>query len=433
MAIEAERTEEQNIRSFSTYDLKPGMTIAENLTSPKNGLLLLAAGKKITDSTIRVMLDHGIRECKIYMTSKEQKLYELNNDVIPTINKWMSAVTKRAISPIKTNGKVLLNVGDVIEAAEQFKSKILVEKIGVKNEQGVRNQLSYQLSEYKISRKSEDSAVRVATFATVLANAYNQTVSKREQMINLEDIAIAGLLYNFGEVCKDDEVRSKLNIPSKLSHYDALTEETAKRAKAEYVEEFVPLYSFLLLSKLEELSESSKASVIKWLVLNSRENRKGTGNLKSQLLTRKEGEKGVSTAAIILSLSALYDETLVANIKDSATLENVQVILGQSVKHGYYDEDISKMLLESIPLYPVGTKVKLGGANGEEKYAFVIKNFSTITDFHKPVVITIEDNQTIDLRKETNITITSIVGSEVQFEEEYKKIADRTEILRGSR
>lgn len=432
MAIEAERTEEQNIRTFSTCDLKPGMKIAEDLISPKNGLLLLRKEKTITESMIRVMLEQGIKKCEIYMTSKEQKLYELNNDVIPTIDKWMSAVTKRAIKPIEKNGKFLLNVGDVIESAKQFKSKILAEKIGEKNEQGVRNQLSYQLSEYRILRKSEDSAVRVATFATVLANAYNKTICKEER-INLENIALAGLLYNFGEVCKDDEVRSKLNIPSKLSQIEALNEETAKRAKAEYVEEFVPLYSYLLLSKLEGLSELEDSSVIKWLVLNSRENRKGTGNLKSQLLTRKEGEKGSNTSAIILSLSVLYDETLVANIKDSATLENVQVILGQSVKYGYYDEDILKMLLESIPLYPVGTKVKLGGANGEEKYAFVIKNFSTITDFHKPVVITIEDNQTIDLRKETNITITSIVGSEVQFEEEYKKIADRTEISRGSR
>ena len=88
----------------------------------------------------------------------------------------------------------------------------------------------------------------------------------------------------------------------------------------------------------------------------------------------------------------------------------------------------SYALANNIPLYPVGTKVKLGGT--DNSYAIVIENFEKIRDYHRPKVLTVPGNKEIDLRKETTITIISVVSSEVEFSKLYTQQAEETRVYR---
>ena len=87
-----------------------------------------------------------------------------------------------------------------------------------------------------------------------------------------------------------------------------------------------------------------------------------------------------------------------------------------------------ELLIRNIPLYPVGTKVKLGGT--DNSYAIVIENFEKIRDYHRPKVLTVPGNKEIDLRKETTITIISVVSSEVEFSKLYTQQAEETRVYR---
>lgn len=405
-------------RPFSIEDLKEGMILSKTIKSPKTGTPLLTAGQQITSKTIEALKRYEIQTVDIELSSAEMKMFEMDNDVLPTIEQWIVDSAKQSITPIRHNGKLLLNVQDVIDNAERIKSRIITQK------EYDTGKLAYRLSSYKNNKTYEDKSVRIATFATVLANAYNKTCPQtNDKRLDLTEVATAALLSNYGAICQDDMVRQEIFIPEFVKFYTSLDENTKKSITEQFNPDFIPLYSFILLKDNPELKNSS---VTKQMICNSRENRQGTGPLKSKQLIHGDGRFIIGS--LIVSISAMYEEALTSNINGLSTLENVQSQIERAFVNKLYDPVLLELLIRNIPLYPVGTKVKLGGT--DNSYAIVIENFEKIRDYHRPKVLTVPGNKEIDLRKETTITIISVVSSEVEFSKLYTQQAEETRVYR---
>ena len=102
-------------------DLKEGMILSKTIKSPKTGTPLLTAGQQITSKTIEALKRYEIKTVDIELSSAEMKMFEMDNDVLPTIEQWIVDSAKQSITPIRHNGKLLLNVQDVIDNAERIK------------------------------------------------------------------------------------------------------------------------------------------------------------------------------------------------------------------------------------------------------------------------------------------------------------------------
>lgn len=80
-----------------------------------------------------------------------------------------------------------------------------------------------------------------------------------------------------------------------------------------------------------------------------------------------------------------------------------------------FEDYFLEYFINSIPLYPLGTKVLLHGAiNG---YAIVVETFTDKLNYSKPKLITIPERQIIDLRYIQNTTIKQVIGDEVRMYE----------------
>ena len=101
-------------RPFSIEDLKEGMILSKTIKSPKTGTPLLTAGQQITSKTIEALKRYEIKTVDIELSSAEMKMFEMDNDVLPTIEQWIVDSAKQSITPIRHNGKLLLNVQDLI-------------------------------------------------------------------------------------------------------------------------------------------------------------------------------------------------------------------------------------------------------------------------------------------------------------------------------
>lgn len=427
-------------RPFYVDHLREGMILAEAIKDPRSGALLMAAEQTITAKVIDSLKRRGIEQVSIEMSEKDMRMFELDNDVLPTIDIALANAARQSITPIRTSrGKVFVKVQDVIDNAEMIKSRILVktpydsDKLSyrltdyrVKNENGTISRENLNIEQKRIIESASNKSVRVATFATVLANAYNVQAAASEK-IDLNILATAALLHNYGCACSDDELRKKLYLPKLGTSYQAITEEKIKELNETYDPKFNSYYSFVLLSENEIIKSKS---VLKAMILNSNENRQGTGPLKSKQLMRDSSP--YIMGSLIISLCSLYDQALVENIKGKTTLENVSAVLYEIKRKQLYDDKLIDLLVENIPLYPVGTKVKLAGKTSS-KYAIVIENYATLNSYHRPKVLTIPENEELDLRNEVNITIDAVVGSEVQYSKLYTEQAQKTDITRGSK
>jgi len=282
---------------------------------------------------------------------------------------------------------------------------------------------SYSLADYHAIDKDNNAshAVRVCVYSLVLAKAYNEQLLNSEYAnltkIDYIDIAMAALLHDIGMACQDDNVLNKTGFIHKFGkNFPGVSEKRLEKITKEYDPEYEPYYAFCMLCNQRTLSAATKS-----MVLFSRENEKGTGPLGYTKLIN--GEKDIKkldnhlVAAEIINLCSEFDKVLCLNIKEKATLENVQVYISSLVRSRIINVELIELLLKNIPLYPFGTKVQLAGE--VNTYGIVVKDFSELNNYHRPVIMSVPNNELIDLRESKSTIVDQIYGKEMHFSELY--------------
>lgn len=394
--------------------VKEGAILKEDVYD-YNGSKLITAGSTVTKTILQKLKERQIKYLTIDITPEQEAKMVLDGDVLPSLDPILALETKRSVMELNVEkSEVPKKLKDILNNAETMVSNVIE-----------NSPLSYKLTDYKKHIESSDHAVRVAVFAVFLANEYNKNAPVPAQ-INLEEIATAALLHDIGECCINPKIRLSLGeLPRLGQSIEGITYNQYEELSKIYYEKYVPYYSYCLLKDIHEIS-----SVTKNMILLSREDETMSGPLKAKISasTFNKGDQNVIGAKII-NLCSLYDSYLVQNIKESATLENVEVALLQALMDKKFDIDLIKMFLRAIPLYPLRTKVKLSGSKKKEDgtyekfetYGMVVENFDDMSSYHRPKVITIPSEEIIDLRIEPSITITNIIGDEKKFSELYEE------------
>ena len=392
--------------------VKEGSILKDNVYDSK-GSVLVTAGSKITETMLKKLKEREIKYLSIQLTPEQEAQMALDNDVLPSLDPILAIETKKSVMGLNVvKSKVPLKLKDVLTNAETMVETILE-----------NTPLSYKLTDYQKYIETSDHAVRVAVFSIFMANEYNKSVAFPAH-IDLHEIATAALLHDIGESCENPEIRNSLGeLPKLGKSIEGISDEKYKKLKEQYDPEFIPYYSYCLLKDVIEIS-----SMARNMILLSREDEAMTGPLKAKISASEQysGNQNVIGGKII-NLCSQYDTYLVKNIQESATLENVSTALLASMMEKKFSIDLIRLFLKTIPLYPLRTKVKLSGSKKREDgkfekfetYGIVIENFDDMTSYHRPKVITIPQEEIIDLRVESSITITKIIGDEKKFSELY--------------
>lgn len=388
---------------------------------------LVSPGMALNPKLLEFIKKTGRQSIKVSLSSKDLAKYELDCEVIPTVDNIIANKTALCLGNlIESHAFNEKNVGSIINNA-----KSLVEVIDVPTLDFKAN-----LVERFNEETTKNRAVRVASFATVLGHEYNKTHTPN---IDLNLLASATLFSFAGEICADNTILSKLkNTVSVNSKYPKLTEQKLQDVLATYDEDYNSIYSRNLI----ELSTEPMldTAVFKQTVLLSSENQKGSGPLGYSLSLKDKSIVNVS--AMIISLANMFDKSITYDIKNKRTLENTLSALQGMILSDFYDRELIKLIISSIPLYPIRTKVQIYRNNGTE-YAYVVNNHKSQIEkmlktagpgeelkvlseacrlYSRPVIATFPQNHIIDLSTNIDCIITNVVGSEVNFSELYEEI-----------
>lgn len=402
--------------TFKIDKLKEGMKLSKVVKNPNTNAIIAPAGTILTNRSIQILQSNGVSEVEVDLSKEEMDRYNnpstlfllnVDNGITPTISRERVEQLKKSISPIKRGREILLSVSDVVASAIGLREDIT----NVKPNPYSKDSLSYKLSSYATDTNEQDAAVRIATYATMVANAYNRQGNiPRDLMIDETQIALAALLHNYGSICKYDEIRKAITIPDVSKYFPALTDKVINKILDVYEERFIPIYSYTLLRNKGELFEHS---VIKKMIINARENRNATGPLRS---TQLRGNSRSVMGSLIISLCALYDEALSNCIKNNSNIAEVDDVISSAYYSNDYDRDLIDLFRRCIPLYPVGTKVMIYNEDTDDtEYAVVIDNSLKDENYRNPVVLTVPGNQTIDLSTKRRSRIIELVSDSVEY------------------
>ena len=407
---------------FDINTVQPGMKLYENVVW-KN-ITLISAGTILTKDHIDRLRNREIYEVAINLSEFEKQKYQFDYNVIPTVR---TSITKGATNALKgIDGIKPLNEKSIVDIKEYAKK--IVDSI-----QSSPN-FTYKLSDYSASDVLDEHAVRTATYAVAVANAYNNALNGltnleelKKRTISLESIAIAALLHDVGKLCKNSQIRHGIKDYVYLgTKFPGLTKEKYFDLNDNYDPEFNSYYGYNIIHDCKELPTDVQAMVL----FSGETNIDGPLQMHKSINFKKTNA-GHITAAKIINICSHFDEYMMENIKKEVTLENAFNKFQTLFTSGKFDDSLKKLVIETIPLYPIGTKLLLeGNING---YAIVYKTFTTENNYHTPILLTIPDKKEVDLSKTTNTTVKQVVGdkvkmfnllfdsSELEKVEEYKK------------
>ena len=395
---------------FSTNVLEPGMVMGEDVIDEKTGVLLLAKGVKLTEMYINRLKRRNINYVSIDLSKEQKKKFELDHDVIPTVDSKTMCQAVEVAKDLESNpDSQEMTVKKAIEVAQNITSKICND-----------SELSYRLNDYKTGRDISEHEARVAMFAVAVANKYNERIKNEvdgnNYQINLEEIAVAALIHDVGRACEDDDIRKRLNNLTYLeSKFIGLANGKVDELKENYDEKFIPYYGFNLIKDNCSLTSGEKI-----MVLLSGENEIGEGPLKARQSLRESNSKEQHVVGSkIINFCSIYDELLLDNIKNGVSLENAYSAMQEELINKKVDARIFDDFIQAVPLYPEGTKVMLHGE--KDGYAIVKENFGHRTYYSRPVLISVPNNEIIDLREDNRTTVKQIVGDEIKMSELYAK------------
>lgn len=398
---------------FNVEDLVEGLTAAEDVFYSENrtGLPAVKAGRKLTEKDINALINKGVKEVTVSLNAEEKQRYEVFNNVLGTIDSQTSSNTIKSLEKIKDKkGIDDGTIREIVENSTKIVNSVLLSK----------SKFTYRLTDYKLNREPSAHSVRVAAYATAFAQEYNRRLEEKTNItleeiknkrLNVSNIALAALLHDVGKTCEDKELRGKLDDISSVSTLFPCAKDILPKLKSdEYNPKYAPLYGYNIIHGNTDLPAEVKVMVL----LSGENNKFGPLEASKNILTQSSFNKHL-TAAKIINFCSSFDEILLDNVNEKVTLENANDKISALAINKIFDEDFLDILIKTIPLYPIGTKVKLQGKIND--YAIVSQNFQdSVKNYTRPVLRILSTNEEIDLRETYNTTIKEVVdGKDEEF------------------
>lgn len=330
------------IRAINIEKVEPGMFLGQTICD-ENGRKLVLKDKELTEFSIEKLKELGFNF--LYIENEIGEEFQ-NEDVISDeLKRKMSDDLKR------------LDITSTIENAKSIVETICDNYHNIFDTIDIRNSNDYLFKH----------SIMVAEFSIAIGKKLNL---KQQELVNL---TISALLHDIGKLCINKEMLDKIKINDK---------------ELMYQEKFHPFYAYSLLSKMPEISATTKSAI-----LFHHKNENGTGFPENIKVPDHIFYK-------ILHVADAYDNLISSKngMNPSDALEYLYANSGTS-----FNVDVVNAFKSCIPIYPRGIEVKL--SNGLD--GVVIDNTN---DKSRPKVKVLikGTNVVFDLRKYLDVTITNI-------------------------
>ena len=330
------------VRAINIEKVESGMFLGQTICD-ENGRKLVLKDKELTEFSIEKLKELGFNF--IYIEDKIGEEFQ-NKDVFSDeLKRKMSDDLKR------------LDITSTIENAKSIVETICDNYHNIFDTIDIRNNNDYLFKH----------SIMVAEFSIAIGMKLNL---KQQELVNL---TISALLHDIGKLCINKEMLDKIKINDK---------------ELMYQEKFHPFYAYSLLSKMPEISATTKSSI-----LFHHKNENGTGFPENIKVPDHIFYK-------ILHVADAYDNLISSKngMNPSDALEYLYANSGT-----LFNVDVVNAFKSCIPIYPRGIEVKL--SNGLD--GVVIDNTN---DKSRPKVKVLikGTNVVFDLRKYLDVTITDI-------------------------
>lgn len=330
------------IRAINIEKVESGMFLGQTICD-ENGRKLVLKDKELTEFSIEKLKELGFNF--LYIENEIGEEFQ-NEDVISDeLKRKMSDDLKR------------LDITSTIENAKSIVETICNNYHNIFDTIDIRNSNDYLFKH----------SIMVAEFSIAIGMKLNL---KQQELVNL---TISALLHDIGKLCINKEMLDKIKINDK---------------ELMYQEKFHPFYAYSLLSKMPEISATTKSAI-----LFHHKNENGTGFPENIKVPDHIFYK-------ILHVADAYDNLISSKngMNPSDALEYLYANSGT-----LFNVDVVNAFKSCIPIYPRGIEVKL--SNGLD--GVVIDNTN---DKSRPKVKVLikGTNVVFDLRKYLDVTITNI-------------------------
>lgn len=330
------------IRAINIEKVEPGMFLGQTICD-ENGRKLVLKDKELTEFSIEKLKELGFNF--IYVEDKIGEEFQNKDVVSDELKRKMSDDLKR------------LDITSTIENAKSIVETICNNYNNIFDTIDIRNNNDYLFKH----------SIMVAEFSIAIGMKLNL---KQQELVNL---TISALLHDIGKLCINKEMLDKIKINDK---------------ELMYQEKFHPFYAYSLLSKMPEISATTKSAI-----LFHHKNENGTGFPENIKVPDHIFYK-------ILHVADAYDNLISSKngMNPSDALEYLYANSGT-----LFNVDVVNAFKSCIPIYPRGIEVKL--SNGLD--GVVIDNTN---DKSRPKVKVLikGTNVVFDLRKYLDVTITDI-------------------------
>ena len=330
------------IRAINIEKVESGMFLGQTICD-ENGRKLVLKDKELTEFSIEKLKELGFNF--IYVEDKIGEEFQNKDVVSDELKRKMSDDLKR------------LDITSTIENAKSIVETICNNYHNIFDTIDIRNNNDYLFKH----------SIMVAEFSIAIGMKLNL---KQQELVNL---TISALLHDIGKLCINKEMLDKIKINDK---------------ELMYQEKFHPFYAYSLLSKMPEISATTKSAI-----LFHHKNENGTGFPENIKVPDHIFYK-------ILHVADAYDNLISSKngMNPSDALEYLYANSGT-----LFNVDVVNAFKSCIPIYPRGIEVKL--SNGLD--GVVIDNTN---DKSRPKVKVLikGTNVVFDLRKYLDVTITDI-------------------------
>lgn len=330
------------IRAINIEKVESGMFLGQTICD-ENGRKLVLKDKELTEFSIEKLKELGFNF--IYVEDKIGEEFQNKDVVSDELKRKMSDDLKR------------LDITSTIENAKSIVETICNNCHNIFDTIDIRNNNDYLFKH----------SIMVAEFSIAIGMKLNL---KQQELVNL---TISALLHDIGKLCINKEMLDKIKINDK---------------ELMYQEKFHPFYAYSLLSKMPEISATTKSAI-----LFHHKNENGTGFPENIKVPDHIFYK-------ILHVADAYDNLISSKngMNPSDALEYLYANSGT-----LFNVDVVNAFKSCIPIYPRGIEVKL--SNGLD--GVVIDNTN---DKSRPKVKVLikGTNVVFDLRKYLDVTITDI-------------------------
>lgn len=414
---------------ISIDHLREGMVVDEPVFL--GNAVLIPAGKVLTSDIIDRVKNHRdkIINDKLKISFTQEELLEYKNAEKWNHNSVEESIDQSTQKEITTSLEQVMkftnqSLSIVQDCANKITNALVWSQFKITNTDTNAKEWSldfnYDLASYCNNYDIYEHSLRVAEFSVVVAANYNKALEKngifdKSEYIQLDKIATAALLHDYG-LRYQDPIAMKLLSEYKLSeHLISKYNLDRNLLSKPYETKYAPVYAFTSLPLDNTITN---------IILYSGENDMGTGPLNVKY-SDINTTKAVKVASGIVHLCSLYDDILVKAVQNGLNshemnLENVSAVFQYAARNGMINEELKNIFENCIPLYSVGTRVKLS----DGRFA-IITGRSKDTKFNARPTVTTTDNEVIDLSKGyLNLTIERIVTHNEKLSSVVNSIAE---------